>query len=94
MKFITSVVRGEVKDPIVVTEGKGDGYSQARIVNKPAGLKERLSAAEKLMKRYGLLTDKVEIKDDRTKDEKDDAIDALLQTLKTREIDFEDGGDE
>lgn len=63
LKFITSVVRGEVQDPIVVTEGKGDGYSQARIVNKPAGLKERLSAAEKLMKRYGLFTDKVEIKD-------------------------------
>ncbi len=63
LKFITSVVRGEVKDPVVVTEGRGDGYSQARIVNKPAGLKERLSAAKQLMKRYGLFTDKVEIKD-------------------------------
>lgn len=63
LKFITSVVRGEVKDPIVVTEGRGDGYSLARIINKPAGLKERLSAAKQLMKRYGLFTDKVEIKD-------------------------------
>lgn len=63
LKFITSVVRGEVKDPVVVTEGRGDGYSLARIINKPAGLKERLSAAKQLMKRYGLFTDKVEIKD-------------------------------
>lgn len=63
LKFITSVIRGEIADSVVVVEGKGRGRSKAAIINKPAGLKERLSAAEKMMKRYGLLTEKVEVKD-------------------------------
>lgn len=92
LKFITSVMRGEIADSVVVVEGKGRGRSKAAIINKPAGLKERLSAAKKMMKRYGLLTDKVEVKDDRTKENA--TVDILLKSLKERDADFEDEDNE
>ena len=61
MQYLTSVLRGEEKEEVIVVEGQGDGYSSARHIDKDVSPKDRLKAAELLAKRYGLLTDKVGI---------------------------------
>lgn len=60
LKYLTSVMRGESQSEVVVVEGQGDGYSEARTMQKAPDEKERLRAAELLGKRYGLYTEKVE----------------------------------
>lgn len=61
MMYLTSVVRGESSAEVVVVEGCGDGYSEARKMNKAPDEKERLKAAELLGKRYGMFTDKLKM---------------------------------
>lgn len=61
MQYLTSVLRGEETEEVIVVEGQGDGYSSARTVDKAVGAKDKIKAAELLAKRYGLLTDKVGI---------------------------------
>lgn len=61
IEYLTSVMRGKSKANVVVTELCGDGYSEAKVVEKPPDEKERLKAAELLGKRYGLFTDKVDV---------------------------------
>lgn len=60
LKYLTAVLRGESEAEVVVVEGQGDGFSEARTLRKAPDEKERLKAAELLGKRYGLYTDKVE----------------------------------
>lgn len=62
MEYLTSVLRGESSSEVVVVEGCGDGYSEARRVDKAPDEKEKLKAAELLGKRYGIFTDKVDLK--------------------------------
>lgn len=64
LEFLTSVLRGEVTEEVVVVEGVGEGCSSARIIEKKVGVKDRLKAAELLAKRYGLLTEKVSLGSD------------------------------
>jgi len=59
-KYLTSVMRGESKAEVVVVEGHGEGYSEARTMQKAPDEKERLKAAELLGKRHKLFTDKVD----------------------------------
>lgn len=59
MEYLTSVMRGESESEIVVVEGQGDGWSEARRMNKCPDEKERLKAAELLGKRYGMFNDKM-----------------------------------
>ena len=61
MEYLTSVLRGESSSEVVVVEGCGDGYSEARRVDKAPDEKERLKAAELLGKRYGIFTDKTKL---------------------------------
>ena len=61
MEYLTSVMRGESKASVVVVEGYGDGYSEAKILEKTPDEKERLKAAEMLGRRFGLFTDKVSV---------------------------------
>ena len=61
MEYLTGVMRGESRSSIVVVEGKGDGYSSAKTIEKPPDEKERTKAAELLGKRYGLFTEKVDM---------------------------------
>lgn len=61
LRYLTSVLRGESEAEIVVVEGTGDGFSEARKMNKKPDEKERLKAGELLAKRYGLLSDKVNL---------------------------------
>ena len=61
MEYLTSVLRGESTEEIVVVEGCGEGYSEARRMDKDVSAKERLKAAELLGKRYGIFTDKTTV---------------------------------
>lgn len=61
LKYLTSVMRGEFTEEVVVVEGNGDGFSSAVTIDKDVGAKDRLKAAELLGKRYGLFTDKVNV---------------------------------
>lgn len=59
MKYLTSVMRGEEKEQVVVVEGVGDGVSSARHVDKIIAVKDRIKAAELLGKRYGIYTEQI-----------------------------------
>ena len=61
LEFLTKSMRGEIKEEVVVVEGTGDGTSEARMIKKQMGLRERIKSAELLGKRYRLFTDKVEV---------------------------------
>ena len=61
MEYLTSVLRGESRGTELVIESVGDYMSEAREVEKAPSEKEKLKAAELLAKRYGLLTDKVNL---------------------------------
>ena len=61
MKYLTSVMRNEVTEEVVVVEGEGDGISSARKVKKDISAKDRNKAAELLGKRYGMFTDKLNV---------------------------------
>jgi terminase small subunit len=61
LEFLTKSMRGELDEETVVVEGTGDGTSEARIIKKQIGLRERIKSAELLGKRYRLFTDKVEV---------------------------------
>lgn len=61
MKYLTSVLRGELQEEVVVVEGCGEGCSNARIICKQVSARDRNRAAEMLAKRYGLQIDKIEM---------------------------------
>lgn len=56
LEFLTSVIRDEVQEDIVVVEG-----FQTRVVQKRLGGRERVKSAELLAKRHGLLTDNIKL---------------------------------
>ena len=66
MKYLTSVMRGEVHEEAVVVEGYGDGCSEAKKIKLEVKPKDRNKAAELLGKRYRLFVDKIEQKVDAT----------------------------
>ena len=61
LEYLTSVMREEVDEEVVVVEGDGDFRSRARTIRKAVGIRERNKAAELLGRRYALFTDKVDI---------------------------------
>ena len=63
LKYLTSVLRGESKSEVAVIEGSGNGCSDARLMMKAPDEKERLKAAELLGRRFGLYTDKVDVRE-------------------------------
>lgn len=52
LKFLTATLRGEVKDVQIVVEGTGDGCSKASLIETRASVRDRIKAAENLLKRY------------------------------------------
>ena len=62
MQFLTSTLRGEVKEERVVVEGTGDGRSDARIIKVQVSARDRLEAAKSLLKRYPMQLDAKEQK--------------------------------
>lgn len=61
LQYLTAVMRGEKDEEVVVTEGVGEGCSEARTMKKKIGGRDQVKAAELLAKRYGLLTDNVKV---------------------------------
>lgn len=62
LQFLTSTLRGEVKEERVVVEGTGDGRSDARIIRVQVSARDRLEAAKSLLKRYPMQLDAKEQK--------------------------------
>lgn len=61
LRYLTSVLRGESQSTEIVVEGKGEGRSEARTMQKEPSEKDRLKAAELLGKRYGIYTESVDV---------------------------------
>ena len=61
LKYLTSVLRGEGTEEMVVVEGRGDGFSEATTVTRDISPKDRLKAAELLGKRYSLFKENVKL---------------------------------
>lgn len=76
LRYLTSVLRGESESAIVVVEGCGDGYSEARTVKKTPDEKERLKAAELLGKRYRIFSEKSEVEEEQL-----DKLDKILGAI-------------
>lgn len=51
MENLTAVLRGKATEEVIVTEGLGEGASEARIMTKHLSGHDRLKAAELLMRR-------------------------------------------
>ncbi|MDY6267893.1 MAG: terminase small subunit [Selenomonadaceae bacterium] len=54
MQFLTTVMRGELQEEVVTSEGTGEGRSKTKIVKKQVSARDRLDAAKQLARRYGL----------------------------------------
>lgn len=61
MEFHTKVLRGELEEDIVVVEGVGDGCSEARLMTKPASLRDRQKSAEHLAKILGIAAENINV---------------------------------
>lgn len=64
---LTSAMRGEIVEYVPVVEGRGDGISSARLLEKPISAHDRLEAAKCLMKRYGLTLSDIEQEEKRAR---------------------------
>lgn len=71
MEYLTSVLRGESESEEIVVEGVGDGCSEARTMKKKPSEKDRLKAADLILKRF-----------DKSDDGKKDALTKLDEVLK------------
>ena len=60
-EFLTTVIRGETTEDVVVVEGCGDGVSEAIVKQVRTPTKDRISAAEKLGKMQGAFDTKTNI---------------------------------
>lgn len=67
IQLLSSMIRGEIEEEVVTTEGTGMGCSESKIVKKQIGTKERLKAAELILRRYPL---QAEIKEQELRIEK------------------------
>lgn len=92
MQMLTQAARGQWDEEQIIVEGLGAGISKSKKYKKAIAPKDRLKAVELLAKRFGMLTEKVEVKDDRTKENA--TVDILLKSLKERDANFEDEDNE
>lgn len=83
LQYLTAVMRGEVEEEVLVTEGCGVGFTETRAVKKKISQKDRLKAAELLMKRLGLAMSDIEAEERKTR----------IQQMR-KDIDREDGDEE
>lgn len=58
---LTKIIREELDEEVLMTEGCGDGYSQVVSNRKKAALKDRLKAIELLGKMQGAFTEKIQV---------------------------------
>ena len=60
-EYLTKVIRGETTEDVVVTEGCGDGVSQATVVQVRTSNRDRINAAKELAKMKGAYDSKLQI---------------------------------
>jgi phage terminase small subunit len=60
-EYLTSVIRGETTEDVVVTEGCGDGVSEATIIKVRTANKDRIKAATELAKMKGAYDSKLNV---------------------------------
>lgn len=60
-EYLTSVIRGETTDDVVVTEGCGDGVSEAKVVQVRTANAMRIKAATELAKMKGAYDSKLKV---------------------------------
>lgn len=58
---LTKIIRQEATEKVIVTEGTGEGCSEARSIDKTPAIKDVISAINTLGKMQGLFKDKVEV---------------------------------
>ena len=56
LRFLTASMRGEVEEDVVVVEGAGLGCSEAKVIQKKLGARDRIKSAEHLAKVHRLFT--------------------------------------
>lgn len=61
MQYLTKGLRQELEEEVVVVEGIDKGVSEAKIVKKKIGLRDSNKCAELLAKRYGILTNNIDV---------------------------------
>lgn len=61
LQRLTAIARGKMPGEVVVVEGKGEGISEARRMDKLPDAKEQTKALELLGRRYGLFNDKLQL---------------------------------
>ena len=66
LEYLTDILRGNVKEECVVVVNEGDFVSSAKVIEKQVTPKDRNKAAELLAKRYGLLTENLNLNADMT----------------------------
>lgn len=64
MEFLTSVMRGEITEEVLVVLRVGGGKTEARLIPKGPSISGRLKAAEHLGKAYGLFSEKARVRID------------------------------
>lgn len=60
-EYLTSVIRGETTEDVVVTEGCGDGVSEAKVVQVRTNNTARIKAATELAKMKGAYDSKLNV---------------------------------
>lgn len=61
MQYLTRGMRQELEEEVLVVEGCGDGISEAVIKKKKISIKDSNKCAELLAKRFGILTDNMNV---------------------------------
>ena len=61
MQYLTKGLRQELDEEVILIEGCGDGVSEAVTKKKKISIKDSNKCAELLAKRFGILTDKLDI---------------------------------
>ena len=61
LEYLTAVMRGEKTETVVVVVGTGKGYSKSEKVEVPINTRDRLKAAEHLLKVNGAFKNEVQI---------------------------------
>lgn len=61
LKYLTAVMRNEKTEQVVAIEGIEKGISEARIIEKDVSIRDRNKAAELLAKRYGILSESLDV---------------------------------
>ena len=61
LEYLTSVMRGEKTEIVVVVVGTGKGFSKSEKVEVPISTRDRLKAAEHLLKVHGAFKNEVQV---------------------------------